>query len=435
MKVTTDEAIKVIMEGLREDFGGAARDAMDMWQGVSSTFQSTIIEIERQFAEAGVFDAMKQAILDISNRLRSWLDHQKELREMGLPNWFDKAGTAAMRLADGVGDVFTALTKIDDLYNQYKPIIQAGGAGLIGAWLFSSGGAGVLVAGIVAVNGALSRLDAGLGDLRRKGGELTGIFQNIWEVFTGKRDPNTGELRFQVPDIDLSELEARRQEFTDLWNAPGVDLEMETPAFETMFPSGENFQAAKENMRSYGSILREELETAKTSVSGLDREFQYFTIEKMSEVYVPKFMEDMDTLEMAVISVGRTMSDFIGRAFTELADQGTSAASQIHSAWHSMLRSLLSQIAANAFLFGLANIFSLGTTSFLPAVLTGNILSAQGGADFMSTQTGLLQYHPNEHVQVTPAPGRSSGQPAEIRIYLDGEQIKTHIERLEREDR
>jgi hypothetical protein len=36
------------------------------------------------------------------------------------------------------------------------------------------------------------------------------------------------------------------------------------------------------------------------------------------------------------------------------------------------------------------------------------VMAAKNGADFISRDTGLLQYHPNEHVKVTPAPNNGT---------------------------
>jgi len=103
--VAIERIIEVIMKGLEKDFGGAARKSMNTWQGVTSTFKSTVTEIERQFGAAGTFNSAKNIIIDISTEMGKWLDQQIELKNMGLPNWFDSVAVGAQNLADALGTI------------------------------------------------------------------------------------------------------------------------------------------------------------------------------------------------------------------------------------------------------------------------------------------------------------------------------------------
>ena len=66
-----EEIVAVIWKGLAEDFGGAAVKSMDSWQGLTATFKSYVIEIQRQvMAEAGV---------DISAHRSKHVDELKDI--------------------------------------------------------------------------------------------------------------------------------------------------------------------------------------------------------------------------------------------------------------------------------------------------------------------------------------------------------------------
>lgn len=108
MGISIEKVIDTIMTGLKEDFGGSAREAMNTWQGVTAYFESTWTEIKREFADAGAFDAAKDAITSIADSMSDWLETQKELKEMGLSNWFDNIASAAENLAAATGKIAKA---------------------------------------------------------------------------------------------------------------------------------------------------------------------------------------------------------------------------------------------------------------------------------------------------------------------------------------
>lgn len=99
MGIAIEDVIKVIVTGMEQEFGGSARKMMDTWQGVTAFFESMITEISRQFASAGAFQAIKDTIASISSEMQKWLKAQTELKNMGLPNWFDDVAEAAKGVA------------------------------------------------------------------------------------------------------------------------------------------------------------------------------------------------------------------------------------------------------------------------------------------------------------------------------------------------
>lgn len=132
MGVTVERVINVMVRGLEDDFGGAAKEAMNTWQGVTAVFESTLTEISRQFADAGVFDAMKSIISDISTEMGKWLDRQTQLKEMGLENWFDTVADSAMKLADALGAIakYAGLRSITRTVEQATQLSKEGRLGV-----------------------------------------------------------------------------------------------------------------------------------------------------------------------------------------------------------------------------------------------------------------------------------------------------------------
>lgn len=132
MGIAIQDVIKVIVTGMRIEFGGAAREAMWTWQGVKSYLESMYTEITRQFAKAGTFKALKDAISSISKQMKNWLETQTRLKEMGLPNWFDDVAKAAQSLAGWVGKIaqYASLRSITGTIKQAVELSKAGKLGM-----------------------------------------------------------------------------------------------------------------------------------------------------------------------------------------------------------------------------------------------------------------------------------------------------------------
>jgi tape measure domain-containing protein len=151
MGVTVEQVVDVIVRGLRDDFGGAAKDAMDTWQGVRSAFESNIIEIERQFAKAGVFDAIKDSMNEITEATQGWLEEQTRLKEMGLPNWFDRVADAASKMPGHIDSITSAISALVgsrefQLFTEQWELIAGAFVGMkfggpVGALVGAAGGA------------------------------------------------------------------------------------------------------------------------------------------------------------------------------------------------------------------------------------------------------------------------------------------------------
>jgi len=99
-----DRILEVIWQGLDRDFGGAARSAMSSWQGLTATFQSYVTEIEREVMAAGLFDAMKDSLSGVNAELSLWLETNKELIKLKVPEYLDNTKTAISETWDVIKD-------------------------------------------------------------------------------------------------------------------------------------------------------------------------------------------------------------------------------------------------------------------------------------------------------------------------------------------
>ncbi len=96
--ISIDRVIQAIAQGLERDFGGAARSAMNNWQGLIAAFQSYITEIEREVMEAGVFEELKKELKAINDELAHWLENNRELIRQKVPEYVEETKDALKQI-------------------------------------------------------------------------------------------------------------------------------------------------------------------------------------------------------------------------------------------------------------------------------------------------------------------------------------------------
>lgn len=115
MGYTVDQVIHVIMEGMKKDFGGAAKMAMSTWRGVTDYLKSVIVEFQRVLAQAGIFDFLKNKIKSIADNLFTFLKAQIKLKKENLPNVFDRiteAATSLLRILESLAGILITIGRI-----------------------------------------------------------------------------------------------------------------------------------------------------------------------------------------------------------------------------------------------------------------------------------------------------------------------------------
>ncbi len=77
--IAIEKVIDAIWQGMDVQFAGAARKGMTAWQGLTSVFQSYVLELQKQIGDAGVFALIKDHLGEINKTLGEWIKNNKEL--------------------------------------------------------------------------------------------------------------------------------------------------------------------------------------------------------------------------------------------------------------------------------------------------------------------------------------------------------------------
>ena len=114
--IAIEKVISTITAGLKKDFGGAAKQAMNTWQGVKTAFVSNLTEMAKMLADAGVFKAVKQGLKGISDNIGDWIQKQKDLKAAGIPTFFDKIGNKVKDVVRYIKGIVSGFRILADIY-------------------------------------------------------------------------------------------------------------------------------------------------------------------------------------------------------------------------------------------------------------------------------------------------------------------------------
>lgn len=136
-EIAIEDIVEAIWQGLDADFSGAAKKAQDSWKGLTATFESYLIEIQRQLMEAGVFEELKSALGDINQEISKWIQNNQEWIKQDLPGHIKELASDIRTLVSFLIDaakfakeIYTWILKIDpsgitrafEAYQQLKSI-------------------------------------------------------------------------------------------------------------------------------------------------------------------------------------------------------------------------------------------------------------------------------------------------------------------------
>jgi len=89
--VSSSAALKALMQGMEERFGGAAQNYMATWKGMIESSKALWVEFQRAVMQSGPFDAMKKG-------LKSFLDYLGTNQgQMNLGRWAQETAVAVMQ--------------------------------------------------------------------------------------------------------------------------------------------------------------------------------------------------------------------------------------------------------------------------------------------------------------------------------------------------
>ena len=179
-------AIDAITKGLERDFGGAAKKAMNTWQGLRATTASYVTELTRMVMGAGVFDELKGLLREINAELKNWVENNEALIRQ-------KTQETIAGIKDGIKSIWETYNAIPD------EIVGAAGYGIIGRLLFG-GGAGKVFLMLGYANEYLKKFNLDIGHLAENARAEAEIISNVTDVLAGRRDWRTGSLKGDALD-------------------------------------------------------------------------------------------------------------------------------------------------------------------------------------------------------------------------------------------
>ena len=121
--IAINEVIDVIWEGMNRDYGGAAREAMGSWQGLTAIIKSYYTEMKRLTMKAGPMDAMKMVLGEIVTKL-------DEARASGdMLAFAQKTGTGIIKIIaaviEAIGWIPTAFYSVKEAIHKVLTAITA----------------------------------------------------------------------------------------------------------------------------------------------------------------------------------------------------------------------------------------------------------------------------------------------------------------------
>ena len=184
--VSIEQIIQAIMEGMDRDFGGAAKNAMNNWQGLKATTVSYLEEIQRRIMDAGLLTEIKKQLGGVNDELKGWLNANEQLIQLKVPEYVERTKDA--------------LQKIWDIISYDPDIIKYGIVGLAiggrkGAVLFGS--LGHMKQWAENLSAALGMSSAGLIDFKEI---AMANFQELEELVKKGEAMMTGQLKFPMPN-------------------------------------------------------------------------------------------------------------------------------------------------------------------------------------------------------------------------------------------
>jgi hypothetical protein len=190
MRKTVEKNSTAITQGIGDifkRFQGAMEEQSKTMQGIWSNLKGQWTDFQVLVMDAGIYEELKIELEAIAKAAGDWVEENKELIKQKIPEYIEDAKTGLQ----GIWDIYQA---IPDGALEW---------GLIGSILFGRK-VGAIIATIITVNGMLDKL----GDFIDKNvwGEETPekswkeIIEAFDDVFSGRRDWNTGEWKGEGPD-------------------------------------------------------------------------------------------------------------------------------------------------------------------------------------------------------------------------------------------
>jgi tape measure domain-containing protein len=115
--VDIKKVVKVVMDGLAEEFGGSAAKMQNAWQGLTVTLGSYWEEFQRRVMDAGIFEELKNILIVMNREAQEWLVANEDFLKNDLPKYVRELADAVKDLA---GWTFEAVVWTRNLIEDLK---------------------------------------------------------------------------------------------------------------------------------------------------------------------------------------------------------------------------------------------------------------------------------------------------------------------------
>ena len=116
------EVIEVIWQGLDANFSGAAKKSMTSWRGLMATFKSYLVEFQRYVMKSGVFQALKEQIMEVNAVLKQMFD-SGEMERVAL-EWAIAVQKGFKRVVQAIDILRLSFNGLSQTFNLIKRVVQ-----------------------------------------------------------------------------------------------------------------------------------------------------------------------------------------------------------------------------------------------------------------------------------------------------------------------
>lgn len=233
MNMTTAELSKALEQGdvlatdllpklatqLQKEYSGEVSDAVR----ATNKLRESWTDVKVALADAGFLDVISELMVNISQNMSSWIERQKELQSLGLPNFLDSLENSLTQIPGLIKDIYTNISEFANskevkfLIDNWK--IIAGG--LAGARIGRFAGVPGMLAGGVIGAGAGAFFDA-------EGRQQIGLPEEMQRYFAEGTPSSGGLIPLQIPFDDKTVLTVPTEEQINTTNnlIPNLDASL-----------------------------------------------------------------------------------------------------------------------------------------------------------------------------------------------------------------
>jgi tape measure domain-containing protein len=320
-KVSIDQIVNAIWQGLNADYSGAAIKAQNSWQGIWTTFISYAQEAERQVMAAGIFEALKTQMSGINDELAEWIENNRMLIAQKVPEYVDKTEVALKKIWDVISydPAIMEWGLVGLAIGGRKWAIIAGGTAHMATWAENlSAALGMASQGIVSYSEIAKANFKELEDIVAKG-EARMQQSKTFRIGTGTPGydiykPKTTETKTTAPKSlpGTAELDRELAEYYGWWSAYGDAMEdFYTTGAKVSLDKAKELEAGRVDAAKESS--RQLIDLSERTADAMEQNFSDLYFDIMTGKY-----RDLGDYATAIFqSIARAQADYLGQMTRE----------------------------------------------------------------------------------------------------------------------